>query len=138
MFPSWTPNFYFWNQENRAPDNPEHVPNLLGDFSQSQQSISKETDKTSHSYRKKNIYYYQLNANFDKYGYEFFKDSDIELQSSRTFYFNDSTKIKFMLYQLFMSEEPENTPDGWLSFLRDSRELSSVMEYNALSKGDQK
>ncbi len=133
-----TDDFTSRNQENRAPHNTEHVPNLLGDFSQSQQSISKETDKTSPSYRKKNIYYYQLNANFDKYGYEFFKDSDIELQSSRTFYFNDSTKIKFMLYQLFMSEEPENTPDGWFSFLRDSRELLSVKEYNALSKGDQK
>ena len=126
------------NQENRAPDNTEPVSNLLGDFPQSQHSISQETDTTNSSYQKKNIYYYQLDSNFDKYGYEFFKDSDIELQSSRTFYFNDSTKIKFMLYQLFMSEEPENTPNGWFCFLRDSRELSSVKEYNELSKSDQK
>ncbi len=133
-----TDNFTSRNQENKAPDNTEPVSNLLGDFSQSQQSISQETDTTNSSCRKKSIYYYQLNANFDKYGYEFFKNSDIELQSSRTFYINGSTKIKFMLYQLFMTEEPKNTPYGWLSFLRDSRALSSVKEYNALSKGDRK
>ena len=85
---------------------------------------------------KKSIHYYQLNANFDKYGYDFFKGSDIELQSSRTFYYKDSTKIKYMLYQLLMPEEPENTPDGWFSFIKDGRELESEKAYNALSKGD--
>ena len=59
------------------------------------------------------------------------------MQSSRTFYYKDSTKIKYMLYQLLMPEEPENTPDGWFSFSRkDGRELESEKAYNALSKGD--
>ena len=133
-----TDNFTSRNQENKAPDNTEPVSNLLGDFSQSQQSISQKTDKTNSCCRKKNIYYYQLNANFDKYGYGFFKDSDIEMQSSSIYYYKDSSKISYILYQLLMPEEPENTPEGWLSFLRDSRELLSVKEYNALSKGDQK
>lgn len=133
-----TDNFTSRNQENKVPDNTEPVSNLLGDFSQSPQSISQEIDTTNFSCRKKNIYYYQLNTNFDKYGYEFFQNSDIEMQSSRTNYYKGSSKISYILYQLLMPEEPENTPDGWLSFLMDSRELSSVKEYNALSKGDQK
>ena len=86
---------------------------------------------------KRSIHYYQLNANFDRYGFGFFQNSDIEMQGSRTYYYKDSTKTKYMLYQLLMPEEPENTPDGWFSFLKDSRELSSEKEYNALSRGDQ-
>lgn len=86
---------------------------------------------------KKSIHYYQLNENFDKYGYEFFQNTDIELQSSRIYYYRDSTKIKYMLFQLLMPEEPENTPDRWFSFInKDGRELRSEKEYNALSKGD--
>ena len=105
------------------------------------QSLIEEREDQEHNAKKKpvkkTIHYYQLNANFDKYGYDFFKGSDIELQSSRTFYYKDSTKIKYMLYQLLMPEEPENTPDGWFSFSRkDGRELESEKAYNALSKGD--
>ena len=105
------------------------------------QSLIQEREEQEHNAKKKpvkkSIHYYQLNANFDKYEYDFFKGSDIELQSSRTFYYKDSTKIKYMLYQLLMPEEPENTPDGWFSFSRkDGRELESEKAYNALSKGD--
>ena len=105
------------------------------------ESLREEREDQEHNAKKKpvkkSIHYYQLNANFDKYEYDFFKGSDIELQSSRTFYYKDSTKIKYRLYQLLMPEEPENTPDGWFSFSRkDGRELESEKAYNALSKGD--
>ena len=105
-------------------------------YSQEKQEIQKPL-KTNSSNNKKSIHYYQLNANFDKYGYDFFNGSDIELQSSRTYYYKDSTRIKYMLYQLLMPEEPENTPVRWFSFInKDGRELKSEKEYNALSKGD--
>ncbi len=68
------------------------------------QSLIQEREDQEHNAKKrpvkKSIHYYQLNANFDKYEYDFFKGTDIELQSSRTFYYKDSTKIKYMLYQL--------------------------------------
>ena len=49
-----TDNFTSGNQENKAPYNIKAVSNLLGDFSQCQQSISQETDATNSSFRKKN------------------------------------------------------------------------------------
>ena len=84
-----------------------------------------EAGKTGNSKSvKKSIHYFQVNTNFDKYGYKFFQNSDIEVQSSRVYYYKDSTKIKYMLYQLLMPEEPENTPDGWFSFInKDASEL---------------
>ena len=133
-----TGNFISKNRGNQALGNTDTVSNLSGDFIKSQYSISQKPLKTKSSNNKKSIHYYQLNANFDKYGYDFFNGSDIELQSSRTYYYKDSTKIKFMLYQLLMPEEPENTPDGWFSFCReDASELESEKAYNILSKGDQ-
>ena len=116
----------------KKPESPktETIDNKETNSEKSEQPDNRKTMKRS-------IHYYQLNANFDKYGYEFFQNSDIEMQSSMTSYYRDSTRIRYMLYKLLMPEEPENTPDGWLSFIRNSRELSSEKEYNALSKGDQ-
>ena len=131
-----TGNFISKNRGNQALGNTDTVSNLSGDFIKSQYSISQKPLKTKSSNNKKSIHYYQLNANFDKYGYDFFNGTDIELQSSRTYYYKDSTKIKFMLYQLLMREEPENTPNGWFSFShKDARELKSEKAYNILSKG---
>ncbi len=122
---------------DKASESKNPVSNLSEDFTRNEQIILHKSLKIKDA--KKALHYYRVNANFEKYGYEFFNGSDIEMQGSRTYYYKDSTKIKYMLYQLLMPEEPENTPDGWFSFSnKDARELRSEKEYNALSKGDEK
>ena len=121
---------------DKASESKNPVSNLSEDFTRNEQIILHKSLKIKDA--KKALHYYRVNANFEKYGYEFFNGSDIEMQGSRTYYYKDSTKIKYMLYQLLMPEEPENMPEGWFSFIKDSRELKSEKEYNALSKGDEK